>query len=593
MQQQIRNFCIIAHINHGKSTLADRFLEITGTIPPSAMREQVLDAMDLERERGITIKLTPVRMTFTKENTTYQLNLIDTPGHVDFSYEVSRSLAACEGAILVVDATKGIQAQTVAHVSLARKHDLVILPVINKIDLPNALPQEVADEMVKTFGFKKEEIFFISAKTGQGVAHLLENVVERVPSPKGEKQSPFSALVFDSTYDPHKGIIAFVRIIDGEITRKDYVTFLASSVSTQLIEVGIFSPEMKETSCLSSGEVGYLATGLKQAGAVRVGDTVSMRGTHIAPLPGYEESIPMVYASFYPVDQSDFSSLKDALTKLRLSDAALIFEPESSPALGFGFRCGFLGPLHADIVQERLSREYHTEVIMTQPTVAYLVNTSFGEQVVTNVSSEWDPKWNVQEPVVDATIFVPEQYLGSVMQLAKEARGEYSNMTYHGKQVELSYCFPLMEIIMSFFDRLKSVSSGFASIDYRLRGYRLIDAVRLDILVNGDRVDAFSQIVLSSAAYRIGRTLVERLKHLIPRQQFQVPLQATVNGKIIARADIPAFRKDVTAKLYGGDRTRKDKLLTKQKEGKKRLKQVGKVTIPQEAFLAFFSSQES
>ncbi|TSC87562.1 MAG: GTP-binding protein LepA [Microgenomates group bacterium Gr01-1014_7] len=588
----IRNFSIIAHVDHGKSTLADRFLEITGTVPKDKLQPQILDSLALERERGITIKLAPVRLNYTLNAIPYTLNLIDTPGHVDFSYEVSRALNAVEGAILLVDATQGIQAQTLSHGLSALEQNLVLIPVINKIDLPNANIEKTKKELVDSFGFKESEVLLVSAKTGEGVEEILKAVIERIqppkvdPAPSGAGLRALRALVFDSFFDSYKGVVAQIRVIDGEVGKiGSEIKFLGTKAEGQVLEVGYFSPHLTPADRLGAGEIGYIATGIKQPDLVRVGDTIST-DSGAQPLPGYKQVKPMVYVGFYPLNQDEYYDIKDALDRFRLNDPAFTFEPEHSTALGTGFRCGFLGLLHAEVVQERLSQEFEANLIATTPSVEYLVD---GKEM-TN-PSELDPSHTViEEPWVSLKIFVPQTYIGSVMELVQDKRGVFKNMQHFGIQVELTYEMPLSEMITDFYDKLKSVSSGFASLDWEFLDFREVDGVRVDILVGGEKVDALSTIVVRQKAEYIGRRMVEKLKEVLPRQNFEVALQAAIGGKIIARETLSSFRKDVTAKLYGGDRTRKDKLLEKQKKGKKKMKMIGKVEIPQEAFLSILKS---
>ena len=588
----IRNFCIIAHIDHGKSTLADRLLEYTGALSEREMTDQVLDQMDLERERGITIKAQAVRLQYrAADGRTYQLNLIDTPGHVDFSYEVSRSLAACEGALLVVDAVQGIEAQTLANVYLALEHNLEIITVINKIDLPNADPERVKREIEDVIGLDAREAILASAKLGTGVEAILEAVVARIPPPKGRAGAPAAALVFDSHYDPYKGVIAYVRVMDGSVETGQKIRMMASGKDFEVAEVGVFRPAMTAVRRLGTGEVGFVAAGIKNVRDTRVGDTVTdARHPAAAPLPGYKKVTPMVYCGLYPVEASDFGLLRDALEKLSLNDAALVYEPETSGALGFGFRLGFLGLLHMEIVQERLEREYALNLITTAPSVVYRVTTLDGRVVDIDNPAKLDALGKIQElaePYVAASVLVPREYVGPVMELCQDKRGMFRNMEYVGPgRVLLTYDLPLAEIIYDFYDQLKTRTRGYASLDYELAGYRASDLVKLDILVGGEEVDALSSIVHQDRAYQRGRDLVERLRGLIPRQLFEIPIQAAVGNRVIARESIKARRKDVLAKCYGGDVTRKRKLLEKQKEGKKRMKQVGNVEIPQEAFMA-------
>jgi GTP-binding protein LepA len=594
-QQHIRNFSIIAHIDHGKTTLSDRLLEMTGTISERERREQVLDAMDLERERGITIKSKAVRMHYTaRDGQIYQFNLIDTPGHVDFGFEVGRALAAGEGAILVVDASQGIEAQTLANVYLALENDLTIIPVLNKIDLPGADPDHVAMEIEQVLGLPAEDVLRVSAKQGIGVDELLEAIVERIPPPHGQHDRPLRALIFDSHYDPYKGVIAYVRVVDGTLPVGARLRMLGTSAEAEALEVGAFRPHMTPLDRLDTGEVGYVATGLKQIGECQVGDTITLADApaEIA-LPGYRPAKPMVFAGLYPVDTNAYTDLRDALEKLKLNDAALSFVPEKSAALGFGFRCGFLGLLHMEIVRERLEREYGLDLLITAPSVEYQVLLSNGDVItVDNPADMPDPGRieSIEEPIMLITIITPTRYIGSIMELATGKRGVFETMEHLDPQrVALKYKIPLSEIVVDFYDQLKSRTQGYASLDYTLAGYQPADLVKLDILVNGQPVDALSLIVHRDSAYAQGRALVERLRKLIPRQMFEVPIQAAIGSKVIARETIRAMRKDVLAKCYGGDVTRKRKLLEKQKEGKKRMKMVGNVEIPQEAFMAVLS----
>jgi len=592
--ENIRNFSIIAHIDHGKSTLADRFLEITNTIPKEKLTEQHLDRMELERERGITIKLAPVSMNWRR----YKLNLIDTPGHVDFSYEVFRSLSCVEGAILLVDATKGVEAQTLSNLLLAKEQNLKIIPVINKIDLPNALIEEVKEQLISSLGFNENEIYQVSAKLGTGVEKLLTDVSEKIPAPAGDPTSPLKALVFDSFFDSFKGVIAYVRVFGGKLAVGDKIKFLGTGEEAEVVSLGFFSPELVEKESLAAGEIGWIATGLKafasssgreEVQKVKVGDTIAHLNTDAQPLPGYKEYKPMVFAGLFPVEAVDFPRLKEALEKLKLNDAALIFEPESFPALGFGMRAGFLGPLHMEIVQERLEREFDLALVVSSPTVRYkVIKTGGQETVVSNPGAlpESTVIKKIFEPWVKGTIISNKKYLGGILELVNARKARVTNIEYFVDKVKISCALPLREIIFQFYDQMKTVSSGYASFDYEFKDYEPVEAVKLEILVAKQSVDALSQIVPKEKAYQVGKALVEKLKEAIPRQQFEVSLQAAIGGKIIAAARIPPFRKDVTAKLYGGDRTRKDKLLQKQRAGKRRMKMVGRVEIPQEAFLA-------
>lgn len=591
-REHIRNFCIVAHVDHGKSTLADRLLERTGTISPREMHEQVLDSMELERERGVTIKASAVRMTYTAtDGQVYELNLIDTPGHVDFTYEVSRALAACEGALLVVDATQGIEAQTLANLYLALEHDLEIIPVINKIDLPAAQPDRVAREIADLLGIPTDEMIRASAKEGIGIEAILEAVIARVPPPQGDPNAPLRALIFDSHYDPYKGVVAYVRVVDGEVCLGQALHLMATGANAEPLEIGVFTPGMKPTGLLQTGEVGYIATGLKTVRECRVGDTITL-AAHPAPqpLPGYRAVKPMVFAGFYPVEGEDYGLLKDALEKLQLNDAALVFEPETSQALNFGFRCGFLGLFHMDIVQERLEREYGLNILATAPSVEYEVVLHTGETVRIDSPADLpDPALikEIREPWMKVSIFTPAEYIGPVMELLTGRRGVYERMDYLDPQrVVIEGKIPLAELIIDFYDQLKSRTRGYASLDYSFDSYQAGDLVRLDILVNEVPVDALALIVHRQEAYHKGQRLVSKLKELIPRQLFTVPIQAAVGGRVISRANVKALRKNVLAKCYGGDVTRKRKLLEKQKAGKKRLKRIGSVEIPQEAFFA-------
>ena len=588
----VRNFCIIAHIDHGKSTLADRLLQATNTVSTRDMVDQVLDTMDLERERGVTIKDSPAHMIYeARDGKTYELNLIDTPGHVDFGYEVSRALAACEGALLVVDATQGIEAQTLGTLYGALEADLAIIPVINKIDLPSAQPDEVAHDLSALLGVKEAEILRISAKMGWHIDEVLEAIVERIPYPRGQSDAPLRALIFDSLYDAYKGVIAYVRIVDGEMEAEDELQLMASMIKFRPVEVGIFAPNMKATGALRTGEVGYVATGLKTVQQCRVGDTVTgALIPAVEPLPGYHQPQPMVYASIYPVEADDYEDLKEALERLQLNDASLVFEPETSRALGFGFRCGFLGMFHMEIVQERLEREYGLNIIVTAPSVEYELVLRNGNVLRINSPAQLPEEGEIEEirePWVHLQVLTPTSYYGPVMEMVTAEKGAFVSQDYPSPdRVQLNFEIPLREILVDFFDRLKSVSRGFASMDYRFLDERPGDLVRLEILVNGEPVDALASIVRRDEAYRQGQALITRLKELIPRQLFDVAIQATAAGKVISRANVKALRKDVLAKCYGGDITRKKKLLEKQKRGKKRMKMVGDVEIPQEAFMA-------
>jgi GTP-binding protein LepA len=591
-QAHIRNFCIIAHIDHGKSTLADRILELTHTVDARAMRAQVLDSMDLERERGITIKAQAVRVQYTaRDGETYQLHLIDTPGHVDFSYEVSRSLAACEGAVLVVDASQGVEAQTLANTYMAVEAGLELIPTLNKIDLPGAEPERVAEEIVDLIGDDATDILRISGKTGEGVVEVLERIVERIPPPAGEPDAPPRALIFDSEFDQYRGVVAYVRVVDGVFRKGEAVRTMVGSVTAEIDEIGFFSPEMRPVNELRAGEVGYVITGIKDVTQLRVGDTLTTKtGAASEPLPGYREVKPMVFCGLFPIDSDRFPELRDALEKLTLNDAALSWEPESSDALGFGFRAGFLGLLHMDIVRERLEREYGLELLMTMPSVGFEVTLTNGEQVeVHNPSDMPDPARieEVREPMLRATVICPKEFIGTVMELCRERRGTHSGLHYLSpERVQIVYDIPLAEIVIDFFDQLKSRTRGYASLDYEVLGMVPSNLVKLDVLLGGDPVDALSMIVHRDKAYELGKMLTERLRAKIPRQQYDVPIQAAIGSHVIARETVKAFRKDVIAKCYGGDITRKRKLLEKQKEGKKRMKQVGRIEVPQEAFLA-------
>ena len=591
-KEHIRNFSIVAHIDHGKSTLADRLLELTGTLTKREMEAQVLDNMEIEKERGITIKSQAARLIYKgKDGEEYILNLIDTPGHVDFTYEVSRSLAACEGALLVVDATQGIQAQTLANCYLALDNNLEIAPVINKIDLPSQRAEEVKQEIEDVIGIEAEDAPMISAKTGLNVEDVLEEIVQKLPAPQGDENASLKALIFDSVYDSYKGVVCFIRVFDGEVKPGTKIKFMATERTCEVVEVGVFTPKMMAIDKLSAGDVGYICGSIKNVRDARVGDTVTEaeRPTK-EPLPGYKPAIPMVYSGIYPVDGAKYDELKEALEKLQINDAALNFEPETSVALGFGFRCGFLGLLHMEIIQERIEREFNLDIITTAPSVIYKVTKTDGEVIdITNPTNLPKPTEisYMEEPVVKASIIAPKDYVGSVMELCQERRGSYINIEYiEETRAVIYYDIPLNEIIYDFFDTLKSRTRGYASLDYEFKGYTRTELVKLDILLNGDIVDALSMIVPAERAYHKGRGIAEKLKEIIPRQMFEVPIQAAIGSKIIARETVKAMRKDVLAKCYGGDISRKKKLLEKQKEGKKRMRQVGSVEVPQEAFMS-------
>ncbi len=597
-KQFIRNFCIIAHIDHGKSTLADRFLELTNTISKEKMQAQVLDDMDLERERGITIKSHPIRMQYTAQNgTIYQFNLIDTPGHIDFSYEVSRSLAACEGAILVVDASQGIEAQTLTNIYLALDNGLSIIPVLNKIDLPSARPEEVRRNVADLLGIDPSTIIECSAKTGEGVAPILERVIGDVPAPKGDAAAPLKALIFDSKFDSFRGAIAYVRIFDGTIRKGDAIRFFSTNINYEVDEIGYFKMGRVPLDELHAGEVGYVIANIRNVSDIRIGDTITTKHNGASePVAGYREVKPMVFSGIYPADKSDYEALRSALEKLRLNDSSISYEPETSTALGFGFRAGFLGLLHMEIVQERLFREFNVNIITTVPNVKYLVVLKNGMEIFVESPAKMPPQQEVEsikEPITKLQIISPSEFVGSIMKLCEEKRGKLGSMEYlEPTRVCLHYRIPLSEIIIDFFDKLKSCSRGYASMDYEFDGYEEEDLVKLDILINGMRVDAFSSIVHRDKAFNFGQEITSKLKTLIPRQQFEVAVQAAIGNKVIARSTVKPFRKDVTAKCYGGDITRKRKLLEKQKEGKKRMKQIGNVEIPQEAFLAVLNREE-
>ena len=596
-QENIRNFSIIAHIDHGKSTLADRILEVTGAITEREKKDQLLDSMDLERERGITIKLNAVSLNYTYDGEDYLLHLIDTPGHVDFSYEVSRSLAACEGAILVVDAAQGIEAQTLANLYLALDSNLVIIPVINKIDLPNADPDKVKQELMDTLGFDEDEIILTSAKNGIGIKELVEAVIKRVPAPTGNKKEPLQALIFDSYFDAYRGIIASIRIVNGEVKVGDKIKMMATGATYEVTSLGVHTPKEQEKNKLTTGEVGFLSASIKDISDVKVGDTITLDSNPaIKPLHGYKPMKPMVFCGLYPTQSSKFPDLREALEKLKLNDAALEFEPETSKALGFGFRCGFLGLLHMEIIEERIEREFGISLIATSPSVIYDVTLTDESHVLVDSPVKMPDRVRIkkiEEPYIRTNIFVPAEYIGAIMELCQNKRGSYVSMEYLDQtRVNIHYDIPLSEIVYDFFDKLKSSTKGYASFDYELIGYKESNLVKMDILLNGEAVDALSVIVHKDFAYNRGKAIVNNLKKLIPRQQFEVPIQAAIGNKAIARADVKAVRKDVLAKCYGGDVSRKRKLLEKQKEGKKRMKMVGSVEIPQEAFLSVLSMDE-
>ncbi len=596
-QENIRNFSIIAHIDHGKSTLADRILEITGGVDKHDMKAQMLDSMDLERERGITIKLNAVQLNYRYNNEDYTLHLIDTPGHVDFSYEVSRSLAACEGAILVVDAAQGIEAQTLANLYLAMADDLVIIPVINKIDLPNADIPKVLKELKDVLGFREDEVILCSGKTGEGVEDLIKAVVTRIPAPKINNEAPTRALIFDSHFDAYRGVIALVRVFDGKVTSKDTIKMLATNDQYGVVDLGVNHPKEEIKNELVSGEVGWISGSIKDIRSVRVGDTLTtLRSEADTQLPGYQPMKPMVYSGIFPVEPNKFPVLREALEKLQLNDASLAFEPETSDALGFGFRTGFLGLLHMDIIMTRLEREFDLDVIATSPSVIYKVELTNGEWVEVDSPNKLPERARIKEinePYIKTNIFVPSDYIGSIMELCQDKRGNYIGMEYiDPTRVNIHYEIPLAEVVYDFFDKLKSMTKGYASFDYELCGYKPSDLVKMDILINGDTVDALSVIVHKDDAYNRGKKIVENLKTIIPRQMFQVPIQASIGSKVIARENISAMRKNVLAKCYGGDISRKKKLLEKQKEGKKRMKMVGRVEVPQEAFLAVLKADK-
>ena len=592
----IRNFCIIAHIDHGKSTLADRMLQATGVVAPRDMKAQYLDRMDIERERGITIKSQAVRMPWDVDGTSYALNMIDTPGHVDFTYEVSRSLAACEGALLLVDAAQGIEAQTLANLYLAMENDLTIIPVLNKIDLPAAQPDKYAEELANLIGCEPDEVLRVSGKTGEGVEALLDRIVEAIPAPQGDASAPARAMIFDSVYDSYRGVVTYVRVVDGSLQPRQKIKMMSTGAEHDLLEIGVISPEPVPSKGLGVGEVGYLITGVKDVRQSRVGDTVTSAAKPAQEsLGGYEDPKPMVFSGLFPIDGSDYPALRDALDKLKLNDAALIYEPETSAALGFGFRCGFLGLLHLEIVRERLEREFNLDLISTAPNVIYdVVDEAGNAKRVTNPSEFPEGKVaTIREPMVACTIIAPSEYIGEIMELCQSRRGQMGGMDYLSKdRVEMRYRLPLAEIVFDFFDQLKSRTRGYASLDWKFDGEEEADLVKVDILLQGEKVDAFSAITHRDKAYSYGLMMTSKLRELIPRQQFEVPIQAAIGSRIIARENIRAMRKDVLSKCYGGDISRKRKLLEKQKEGKKRMKMVGRVEVPQEAFIAALSSGE-
>jgi len=598
-QKNIRNFSIIAHIDHGKSTLADRLLEVTNTLSEREMMAQVLDSMDLERERGITIKARAVRINYNaKDGQEYILNLIDTPGHVDFTYEVSRSLAACEGALLVVDAAQGVEAQTLANTFLALENDLEIVPVINKIDLPSADPERVAREIEESIGIDASDALMVSAKTGEGTTEVLEAIVKKIPEPKGDPEGPLKALIFDSFFDSYRGVIVFIRVVDGSIEKGQKIKMMATGRVAEVEEIGVLRPEMEKVNRLSAGEVGYLIAGNKDVRDSKVGDTITnAKNGALEQLPGYREAKPMVFCGLYPVDGGQYEDLRDALAKLQLNDPSMVYEPETSSALGFGFRCGFLGLLHMEIIKERLEREYNLELVATAPSVAYRVTKTNGEQTIIRNPSEMPLPHEIEkmeEPYVSVVVLLPNEYVGAIMDLCQERRGEFKNMQYLSEsRVELQYELPLAEILLDFFNQLKSRTRGYASLDYDHKGYKATELVKLDVLLAGTPVDAFSSIVPRDKAYQRGKDLVNKLREIIPKQMFEVAIQAAIGSKIIARETVKAKRKDVIAKCYGGDISRKRKLLEKQKEGKRKMKQVGRVEVPQEAFMQVLRVEEN
>ena len=585
-QDKIRNFAIIAHIDHGKSTLADRILELTGAVSKREMTSQILDNMELEKERGITIKMNGVRINYKG----YEFNLIDTPGHVDFSYEVSRSLASCEGAVLLVDATQGIEAQTLANYYLALENDLEIIPVINKIDLPNSDVEKVTEELINTFGFTKDEIILTSGKTGEGVDKLLDAIIKKIPAPSGNTDGKLKALIFDSVFDSYKGVIVHVRIVDGKLKNKDKIRFMSNNSTYEVVEMGYTNPKVVNVDTLETGDVGYLCASIKNISDIKIGDTITLdKDPADEPLKGYEEVKPMVYSGVYPLETNQYDDLKDALEKLAINDASLVFTPETSKALGFGFRCGFLGLLHMDIIKERIEREFNLNIILTAPSVIYRVHMTNKDVIEVSNPSDMPPKEKtafIEEPYIKTSIFTPTEYIGPIMELCENKRGTFKNMDYINKtRVNIHYELPLSEIMYDFFDKLKSATKGYASFDYELIGYRENNLVKMDILLNGEVVDALSMIVHKDFAYNVGKSMVNKLREIIPRQLFEVPVQAFINNKAIARETIKALRKDVLSKCYGGDISRKRKLLEKQKEGKKKMKNIGSVEVPPEAFL--------
>ena len=596
-QENIRNFSIIAHIDHGKSTLADRLLEETGALEKRELKEQTLDSLDIERERGITIKLNAVRLSYKYKNDDYTLHLIDTPGHVDFSYEVSRSLAACEGALLVVDAAQGIEAQTLANLYLALEHDLVIIPVINKIDLPNANPEKVKQELIDAIGFSEDEFILTSAKTGEGIKKLLDAIIERIPAPKGNKDEALQALIFDSFFDSYRGVIVSCRIVNGTLRKGDKIRFMETGAVYDVVELGVMTPKEVKKDFLVSGDVGFIAASIKDISQIKVGDTITLdNNPALKPLPGYQPMKSMVFCGIYPIEANKFEDLREALNKLKLNDASLVFEPETSSALGFGFRCGFLGLLHMEIIEERIEREFGIEIIATSPSVVYEVELTDHTIVMIDSPSLLPDRQkilSIKEPYIKTNIFSPSEYIGPIMELCQSKRGNYISIEYLDKtRVNVHYEIPLSEIVYDFFDKLKSFTKGYASFDYELIGYKESNLVKMDILLNGEIVDALSVIVHKDFAYNRGKSIVESLKELIPRQMFEVPIQASIGNHVIARTDIKALRKNVLAKCYGGDITRKRKLLEKQKEGKKKMKQIGRVEVPQEAFLAVLKMED-